>query len=614
MNGYKKDYHLEKRFFLHRDLREMLRWCAEAYSDRIAFITKLKGKALARIPEESRKDAGAAASCVAAPADGAMYVTTTYADLFAQMGWLGSALTARGMAGQKTGVIGENSYRWVLSYVTVACGVGVTVPLDKMLQKEELISCINRADLRCLFYDKKHEGLVREIAESGETNIRLYVLMDPFAGEEMLPALEEGFVTEEALLEEGRALVEAGARDYLDAEIDPDAMSFLLFTSGTTSQSKAVMLSHRNLMSCNFGMNCEELFFPEDINMMILPLHHIYGFSGLLTFLSQGLTNCFCDGLKYIAKNMQEYGVSVIMSVPLLLENMYKKINKAIEKQGAQRKVAVARRLCAAADRVHINLRKRLFRSIIDQMGGRMRFFINGAAALDPEVQKGLNEFGILTVQGYGLTETSPTIASETYRYLRPGSTGKLMPNVEARIDDPDEHGVGELVVRGENVMLGYYNDPEATAEVMEGDWFHTGDLARIDSDGYVFICGRKKNVIVMKNGKNVFPEEIENVLNMLPYVSESMLFTRHKASDLVLWAKVVVDGEYMREHGCSLEELSQRLDQDMEEINRELPAYKMVKHWFLSEQPTIKTTTQKTRRHDEIRQIEEEMASKGLA
>jgi long-chain acyl-CoA synthetase len=301
------------------------------------------------------------------------------------------------------------------------------------------------------------------------------------------------------------------------------------------------------------------------------------------------------------------------MSVPLLLENMYKKINKAIEKQGAQRKVSMARKLCAAADLVHVNLRKKLFRSIIDQMGGRMRFFINGAAALDPEVQKGLNEFGILTVQGYGLTETSPTIASETYRYLRPGSTGKLMPNVEARIDAPDDKGIGELVVRGDNVMLGYYDDPEATAEVMEDGWFHTGDLARIDNDGYVFICGRKKNVIVMKNGKNVFPEEMENVLNLLPYVSESMLFTRAKANDVVLWAKVVVDGEYMKEQGVSFDELAKQLDEDMEEINRGLPAYKMIKHWFLSDLPTIKTTTQKTKRHDEIRQIEGELATRDL-
>ena len=588
MNGYKRDYGLEKKFFQHRDLREMLRWCSEQYADKTAFITKLRNK-------ESKEP---------------IYIRTTYSAMFMQMNQLGTALVERGMKGMRIGVIGENSYRWVLAYVTAANGVGVTVPLDALLQEEELLSCIERADIRCLFFDKKHEELIRKIAESGNTGITLFVMTNIDK-----PAPEgEGFLHMDDLLEEGKALLDSGRREYLDAEIDPKAMSFLLFTSGTTQKSKAVMLSHLNLMSCNWGMNCEELFFEDDVNMMILPLHHIYGFSGLLTFLSQGLTNCFTDGLKYVAKNMKEYGVSVIMSVPLLLENMYKKINQGIEKQGKTETVKKALKICAAADKIGINLRPKLFRSINESLGGRMRFIINGAAALDPVVQKGLNEFGILTVQGYGLTETAPTIASETYRYLRPGSVGKVMPNVETRIDDPDEEGIGELVVRGDNVMLGYYNDPEATAEVMEPDgWFHTGDLARIDEDGYVFICGRKKNVIVMKNGKNVFPEEIENQINLLPYIAESVLVARNKQNDHVLWVKAVADQEYMKEQGKTFDDLSAMLDEDMEKINSQLPSYKNIKRWFLSDIPSVKTTTLKTKRHEESKKIEEEIAARGL-
>lgn len=588
MNGYKKDYKLEKKFFQHRDLRELLRWCASEYAEKTAFITKIRNR--------GAKD----------PA----YFNTTYSAMFMEMGQLGTALIEHGMKDMRIGVIGENSYRWVLSYVTAASGVGVTVPLDAMLQEEELLSLIERADIRCLFYGRKHQGLVEKIADSGKTNIELFVLMDIDSREPE----REGFTHMDKLLNEGKALLISGNREYLDAEIDPEKMSFLLFTSGTTQRSKAVMLSHLNLMSCNWGMNCEELFFEDDVNMMILPLHHIYGFSGLLTFLSQGLTNCFTDGLKYITKNMKEYKVSVIMSVPLLLENMYKKIMQGIEKQGKTASIEKALKICAASDKLGINLRKKLFKPIIDNLGGHMRFIINGAAALDPVVQKGLNELGILTVQGYGLTETAPTIASETYRYLKPGSVGKVMPNVEARIDEADEEGIGELVVRGDNVMLGYYNDPQATAEVMEEDgWFHTGDLARFDDEGYLFICGRKKNVIVMKNGKNVFPEEIENLVNLLPYISESVLVARKRQNDYVLWIKAVADQEYMKENGLSFSDLEAALEKDMEKINSQLPSYKEVRRWFLSVVPTIKTTTLKTKRHEEKRQIEEEIRERGL-
>lgn len=577
-----KDYKLEKKFYEFRDLRELLRTSAEKYADKVAFVTKIKDKKTKEVN----------------------YINTTYAKLFETMGYLGTALVERGYQGRRVAVIGDNSYNWCLAYFTASCGVGVTVPLDKALQKEELVSCLQRSDAEVIFYDRKIAKIIEEIYEEKSTGLSLLISMD-FESEVGTPLMY--------LIDQGQKLVEAGDRRYLDAEIDPDAMSYLLFTSGTTSQSKAVMLSHRNFMSCNYGMNCEELFFPDDVNMMILPLHHCYGMSGLLTFLSQGMKNCFCDGLKYITMNLKEYGVSVIMSVPLLLESMYKKINKAIADQGMESKVAFAMKVCSASDKVGINLRRKMFKAIIDQLGGRMRFIINGAAALDPVVSKGFNDLGILTVQGYGLTETAPTISSETYRYLKPGSCGKVMPNVEAKILDPNEEGIGELVVRGDNVMLGYYDNQEATDEVLIDGWFHTGDLAYIDDEGYLFISGRKKNVIVMKNGKNVYPEEIENLINVLPYVEESMVFTRNKANDFVLWAKVVYDKGYLSEHNMTAEALAEKLDEDMDQINAGMPAYKMVKKYFLSDKPTIKTTTAKTKRNEEIKQIQEELKELGL-
>lgn len=584
-NGYKKNYHLEKKFHEFKDLREMVAYSAEKYADKTAFVTKVKTRSADGTKETS-------------------YVNTTYKDFHDQIGYLGTALWELGYQGKRIGVIGENSYNWILSYFAIACGLGVVVPLDKLLQKEELQSLIERGDVSAIFCDKKSSSMLKDIMDEGNTPLKEIFGLDfiPEAGKSLAE-----------LLGRGKALVEEGKRDYLEAPIDRDAMNFLLFTSGTTQASKAVMLCHRNLCSITYYMDCEELFFPDDVSMLFLPLHHVFGMGGLLVFITQGIKNVFCDGLKYITNNFQEYGVSVMMTVPLLLENVYKKIWKAIDKQGMRPKIEKAMKICETSEKFGIYLRRRLFKPIIDQLGGKMRFFINGAAALDPVVAKGLNDFGILTVSGYGLTETSPTISSETYRYIKAGSVGKVMPYVETRIDEPDENGIGELCARGENVMLGYYNDQESTDAVIKDGWFHTGDLAYFDEEGYLWITGRKKNVIVMKNGKNVFPEEIETLVNLLPYVSESMLFSRNKANDVVLWLKVVYDEEYLKEENITLEQLHDIFDKDLEKINETMPSYKMVKKFFLSNRPTVKTTTMKTKRNDELKKIQEELDERGL-
>lgn len=589
INGYKKDYKLEKKFHEFTDLREMVAYSAKKYANNIAFVTKEKIR--------SRDESGKVSK-------EASYINTTYKDFYDDIGYLGTALWELGFHGKRIAVIGENSYNWILAYFATVCGLGVVVPLDKLLQKEELTGLISRGEVSAVFCDEKTSGVFKEIIEEGNTP-----LTDIF-GLDFIP--KEGRSLSE-LVGRGKALVESGNKEYLEVPIDREEMSFLLFTSGTTQASKAVMLSHKNLCSITYYMDCEELFFPDDVAMLFVPLHHVFGMGGTLVFITQGIKNVFCDGLKYITANFQEYGVSVMMTVPLLLENVYKKIWKAIDKQGMRSKVEKALKICETSEKFGVYLRRKLFKSIIDQLGGRMRFFINGAAALDPVVEKGLNDFGILTVCGYGLTETSPTIASESYRYVRPGSVGKTMPFVSTKIDNPDEEGIGELCAKGDNVMLGYYNDPEATAEVMKDGWFHTGDLAYYDEDGYLWITGRKKNVIVMKNGKNVFPEEIETLVNLLPYVSESMVFSRNKANDVVLWIKVVYDQEYMKEEGLTVEELDNLFTKDLDKINETMPPYKMVKKYFLSDRPTIKTTTLKTKRNDELRSIKEELEERGL-
>lgn len=582
MNGYRKNYHLERKFHEFRDLRELLAESAKKYADKTAFVTKVK-------IEGGEHE----------------YIETSYRQLYESTMDLGTALRDLGLDGARIAVVGENSYNWCLAYFAVSCGLGVIVPLDKLLQKDELASLLCRSRARAVFCDGRHFEMIREIMLEGRTSLEQVIGLD------FIP--DKGCNIGE-LTDRGRELRQAGERSYVDAGIDPDAMSFLLFTSGTTANSKAAMLSHRNLMSVNYGMNLEELFFPDDVNMMILPLHHCYGMSGLLTFLSQGIKNVFCDGLRYITINLKEYGVTVLMTVPLLLEKMYKKIWDTIRRQGMEARVRAALRACAAAERLGLNIRRRVFGAIIDQLGGRLRFITNGAAALDPAVARGFNDFGILTVQGYGLTETAPTIAAESYRYIKAGSTGKVLTTLQAKIDEPDADGIGELLVKGDSVFLGYYEDEAATgAAFTEDGWFRTGDLACFDEDEYLWITGRRKNVIVLKNGKNVFPEEIENLINELPYVCESMVFAQNSKKELILWAKVVYDTELIEDGSETEESLNARFEKDLDGIDAELPPYKRINRFFLSSRPTIKTTTQKTRRNDELHQIRAEMEERGL-
>lgn len=582
MNGYKKNYHLERKFREFRDMRDLLSESAEKYSEKVAYITKIKG-----------------------PKKEVNYIKTTYKSLYRQVQELGTALLDYGLKGERIAVLGENSFHWCLAWLAVPCGVGVVVPLDKGLPQEELESLIKRSNAKAIFADSKYFDTLEKIRNAGNTNLSLIFGLDK---------APEGSLDVGEVMARGADLLDSGDRSYIDAEIDREAMSYLLFTSGTTQAAKGVMLSHKNLMSVNYGMNLEEYFVPDDVCMLFLPLHHIFGSQGMVTFLSQGITCVFCDGIKYISANFKEYGVSVMMVVPLLLEKVYKKIMKGVEKEVKTKTLETGKKICAASEKVGIYLRRKVFKQIIDQLGGRMRFFISGAAPLDPVVAKGLNDLGILTVSGYGLTETAPTIASETYRYVKAGSVGKQLTNLEIRIAEPNEDGIGELVVKGDGVMLGYYDDKVSTDEVLETDgWFHTGDLAYIDSEGYVFICGRKKNVIVLKNGKNVFPEEIEELVNRLSYVSESMLFPIHKNDDLTLWLKVVYDKEYLDEFGMSVEDVEKKFAEDLDAINSSLPTYKAVKKFYISDIPTIKTTTAKTKRNEEMVVIEKELADRNL-
>lgn len=535
-------------------------------------------------------------------AENITYREIKYKEFEKEINSLGTALIDMGMKSKRIAVIGKNRYEWILSYVAVVNGTGIVVPLDKGLPDEEIRSSLERSKTDCVIFAKDYIDCMKKIKEENTTQIEKFICMDELSEAEK----KEGFIYLGDLLENGKKLLEAGNKEFVNAEIDNNKMSVILFTSGTTSKSKAVALSHRNIASNIEAMNKVEGIRSTDVNMAFLPLHHTFGCTGILLFLNHGCTNVFCDGIRHIQSNLKEYKVSVFVCVPLLIEAMYKKIEKEIEKKGKTKLIKVATGVSNSLLKVGIDVRRKLFKDIINNLGGNLRLIISGASALDKKVAKAFNDFGILTIQGYGLTETSPVLAAENENCIKYGSIGLSMPGVTLKIDNPNEQGIGELIAKGPNVMLGYYENQEATDEVIKDGWFHTGDLARKDKDGYFFITGRMKNVIVLKNGKNIYPEELETLIGKLPYVEESMVFGYPKDDDLVVSVKIVYNKDYVKQNfgDISEEELYNKIWTDVKQINQELTNYKHIKKLIISDEPMIKTTTAKIKRFEEIKKI----------
>ena len=562
-----------------KNIREIIDNSAELYPENKAFIIK----------EKNGKDVN--------------YKNITYKEFKNQMNSLGTALIDLGLKDKRVAIISKNRYEWALTYFTVMNGVGITVPLDKGLKEEEIISCLVRSKADAIVFEKEYLEIVNKAKENEDVKIKEYICMDEIN--------EEGIKNINDIIKKGEELLKDGDKKYTDAEIDEEKMATIIFTSGTTSMSKAVMLSHKNIASNITDMLYVEKVYDTDVNMAFLPFHHTFGSTGVLFFLANGATNVFCDGLKYIQKNLVEYKVSVFVCVPLLIESMYKKIMAEVQKQGKTKVIKIGLILSKVLLKVGIDIRRKIFKQIIDKLGGNLRFIISGASAIDKKVAQGFNDFGILTVQGYGLTETSPVLAAENEKTMRLGSVGIPMYNVEIKIDNPDENGIGEIVAKAPNLMLGYYENEEATNDVIEKDldgnrWFHTGDLGYIDKDGFIFITGRKKNVIVLKNGKNIFPEELEALVSNLPYVAESMVYGKPKGDDLLVSIKVVYNEEYVKQKYGNISEtdLKEIIWKDIKDINEKLPTYKHIKDLIITNEPMIKTTTAKIKRFEEQKNL----------
>ena len=567
---------MSKNMLVVSDLKDMLNKTRELYGDRPGYKIKL---------EEGK------------------YQVYTHNEIRDMIDYLGTALINLGLKDKRIAVIGENRYEWELAYLSVVCGTGTVVPLDKSLPANELEELVERSEVEAIFYSKKYEETVEKIKYSEKNKLKHLISMDTVIH-------KEGIYSEKELIEKGKEFVEAGDRRFIDAKINPEEMSIMLFTSGTTSKSKVVALSHHNMISNVMDFASVLDVDSSDRILSFLPLHHVFECTvGMLYSLYIGAERSFCEGIRHIVQNLNEYNITFASFVPAIYESMHKTILKNLEKEG---KLEAVRKLMEANKDKTMAEKKEIFKDIHNVFGGQIKLFVSGAAALEKEVEEDFRAWGINLCQGYGLTETSPVIGVETNENFRVGSIGKALPHVQAKIEDANDEGMGELVVKGPNVMLGYYNDEEATKEVLEDGWFRTGDLAKIDEDGYIFICGRKKSVIVLKNGKNIFPEEMEALVNKIEGVKESFIFGKQQSDDkddIKINVKIVFDREIMQEayKVTTDEEIYKVLAEKVKEVNQIMPKYKAIRGILISEEPLLKTTTSKIKRQANLEIIENE-------
>ena len=511
-----------------------------------------------------------------------VYEGITFNQYLLDVEGLGTELCARGLLGKRVIVTGENCYAWALAYMTVICGLGVVIPVDKEIPPEEIANIANVSEADAVIYSAKYEDKIKKIEKPLD-----FICFDELSG----------------LCAAGREKINAGDRTYLDLEIDKNEMASLIFTSGTTGVSKGVMLSHHNI-TFNLTEMCQMIYIgPEDTFLSVLPLHHAYECTcGFLCQIYRGSTIAYCEGLRYIMKNMKEVHPTMILCVPLLIETMYHKIWANIRKNGMEKMVKKALAASNASRKIGIDLRKKLFSEIHETFGGKLRMMIAGGAAVDPDILKGLRDFGILAVQGYGLTECAPLAAVNRDKFYCDSSAGLATPNATLEIVDAAEDGTGDIRFKGENIMLGYYKAPELTAEVIVDGWLYTGDLGFIDKDGFLHITGRRKNVIVTANGKNIFPEELETYLSRNPYVLESVVVgvPDETGRDYDIVAMILPDRERLDEEnpdGYSEELVREKLTEAVKQANSMVQQYKRIKKFLVRSDEFPKNTSKKIKR-----------------
>jgi long-chain acyl-CoA synthetase len=558
------------------DLKDMLKKSGEEYGNKIAYQIKTENKT---------------------------YINITHKEVREMIDALGTALLSMGLKDKRIAVIGENRFEWEIAYLAIVCGVGTVVPLDKSLPENELRHLIERSDVEAIFYTKRYETILENVKHDGLGKLKHLISMD-------LEEHTDGKYSEKELIDTGKKIVELGDRRFIDAEIDKEKMSIMLFTSGTTSASKIVALSHNNICSNLMDIASVLDVNSNDVFLSFLPLHHVFECTvGFLFALYKGAKTVFCDGIRHITENMKEYEVSIMASVPAIYEGIFKIIRKQLEKQGKVEEILQKEEQYKDAS---MEEKRKVFKEIHEMLGGNIKLLISGAASLDAGIEEKYRLLGLNLVQGYGLTETSPVVAVGTNKYNKIGSIGKAVPSVKVKIVNPNKDCIGELAVQGPSIMLEYFENPEETKKALVDNWFYTGDLAKIDEEGYIFICGRKKSVIVLKNGKNIFPEEMENLINRIEGIEESFVFGKQMSEDkedIKIFAKLVYNKKVVEDayKVKGEEEIYQAINNQIKAINKTMPHYKAIKGIILTQEPLIKTTTNKIKRQNNLEKIQKE-------
>lgn len=518
--------------------------------------------------------------------------SVTYEKLKNDVEALGTFLIDKGLSGKRICVIGKNSYKWAISYLASSI-VGVVVPIDKELHSEDIVNFMNVSEASAILGDDKILDSIYSLKNNVNNKDTLFIKFNLKENDE--------FLSFDLAFNHGYSLVANGNTNFDNIKVDSDEMKILLFTSGTTGNAKGVCLSQRNICSNILSIYGIVKVKRNDLFLSILPMHHTYECTiGFLLPLYGGASIAFCEGLRYITSNINEYHPSVVLCVPLLLENMHKKIMKSIN-SGIPEKYQ--QKSGNPFPGLPFYMKPIVKSKVRNSLGGRLRVFIVGAAAMNPVIIDDFEDLGLRTLQGYGLTECSPLVAGNTDYFSKSDSCGLPIPNVEYKIDSPNEEGVGEIIVKGPNIMLGYYNNPEETNKVLVDGWFHTGDLGKIDSDGYLYITGRCKSVIVTKNGKNIYPEEVEYYLNDNPIISESLVSGIRKDNDDETYvnAQILPNIEAIKEalKGSvpTKEEIFKMISDAVQNVNSKLPNYKHIKSFIIRDEEFEKTTTQKIKR-----------------
>lgn len=518
---------------------------------------------------------------------------------------------------ERIAIISETTYDWYVSYTACLCGAGVAVPLDKELPDNEFENCLKRSRASVIIYSPKMRDLVKKVVNKCET-VKYCIEM---YSDECFDEKDRRFVGFNYVKDEGRVFTAMGDNSLMEKEIDPEAFAVLIFTSGTTSASKGVMLCQKNLAANVNAVTPYVYLTPEDRLFSVLPLHHTYESTiGFIYPMAIGASIAVCQGLKHIVNDMKAVQPTAIIAVPLLLETLHKRINQTIEKSGKGNIVNTMIKLTNSIKKnTGVDVKRKVFKEIYDNLGGRLRLVVSAAAPIEPAVGKWFEDIGIMFLQGYGLTETAPISAVTPDFDTRVGSAGKVVCCNEIMIANPNEKGEGEILIKGDTVMLGYYEAPELTAEAIVDGWFHSGDIGFMDEDDFVYITGRIKNVIVTQNGKNIYPEEIEGLLSRVPEIAECMVYGKEVSGEkeLIITAKVIPDYDQiaaLHGEGKTEEEIYKIIWKQIKMVNHKLTNYKCVKKLEIKTDAFEKTTTMKIKRFAEIQKDKEKETETGAA